>query len=138
MWSRNYLSFWSTWVHLRVTWSLVLCVCFVDRCLSFCHFSFGYCVVCPSIYGFWLLLWYLRFTDSDYSFGIFKLFLHAQSPTQRTVVLANVLSFDILYDHLLNTQTVNVQWLLFAEVFSIPIFVKFDLKGNNNEVKWTV
>ena len=26
----------------RVTRSLVLCVCFVDRCLSFCTFSFGH------------------------------------------------------------------------------------------------
>ena len=26
-----------------------------------------------SIYGFWLPLWYLRFTDSDYPFGIFYL-----------------------------------------------------------------
>ena len=44
---------------------LVLCVCFVDRCLSFCPFSFGHCVVwSSSIY-----------TDSDYSFGFFKLFL---------------------------------------------------------------
>ena len=34
---------------------LVLCVCFVDRCLSFCTSSFGHCVVCPSIYRFWLL-----------------------------------------------------------------------------------
>jgi hypothetical protein len=35
-----------------VTRSLVLCVCFVDRCLSFCFFSFGHCVVCSSaIYG---------------------------------------------------------------------------------------
>jgi hypothetical protein len=39
--------------------------------------SFGHCVVC-SIYGFWLPFWYLlaivlsvRYTDSDYSFGIF-------------------------------------------------------------------
>ena len=39
----------------RVTRSLVLCVCFVDLCLSFCTFSFGHCVVCSSIYGFWLL-----------------------------------------------------------------------------------
>ena len=31
---------------VRVTRSLVLCVCFEDRCLSFCPFSFGYCVVC--------------------------------------------------------------------------------------------
>ena len=30
---------------VRVTRSLVLCVCFVDRCLSFCTFSFGHCVV---------------------------------------------------------------------------------------------
>jgi hypothetical protein len=36
---------------VRVTRSLVLCVCFVDRCLSFCTFSFGHCVVCSSIYG---------------------------------------------------------------------------------------
>jgi hypothetical protein len=46
---------------------------------------FGHCVVCSSsIYGFWLppfgifriliTLWYLRYTDSDYPFGIFKLF----------------------------------------------------------------
>jgi hypothetical protein len=37
---------------VRVTRSLALCVCFVDHCLSFCTFSFGYCVVCSSIYGF--------------------------------------------------------------------------------------
>ena len=29
---------------VRVTRSLVLYVCFVDRCLSFCTFSFGHCV----------------------------------------------------------------------------------------------
>ena len=46
---------------VRVTRSLVLCVCFGDRCLSFCTFSFGHCVVCSSlIYGFWLPLWYLQ------------------------------------------------------------------------------
>jgi hypothetical protein len=36
-----------------------LCVCFVDCCLSFCNFSFGHCVVCSSIYGFWLPLWFV-------------------------------------------------------------------------------
>ena len=46
---------------VRVTRSLVLYVCFVDHCLSFCPFSFGHCVVCPSlIYGFWLSIWYLK------------------------------------------------------------------------------
>ena len=50
------------WLHLvfsgiRVTRSLVLCVCFVDRCLSFCNFSFGHYVVCSSsIYGLLLSL----------------------------------------------------------------------------------
>ena len=46
---------------VRVTRSLVLYVCFVDRCLSFCTFSFGHCVVCSSsIYGYRLPLWYLQ------------------------------------------------------------------------------
>ena len=46
---------------VRFTRSLVLYVCFVNRCLSFCTFSFGHCVVCSSsIYGFWLPLWYLQ------------------------------------------------------------------------------
>jgi len=33
---------------VRVTRSFVLCGCFVDRCLSFCTFSFGHCVICSS------------------------------------------------------------------------------------------
>ena len=44
-----------------VTRSLVLCVCFVFRCLSFCPFSLGHYVVCPfSMYGFWLPHLYLQ------------------------------------------------------------------------------
>ena len=51
------------WV--RVTRSSVLCLCFVDRCLCFCTFSFGHCVFClSSIYGFWLPLWYLHTSSS--------------------------------------------------------------------------
>jgi hypothetical protein len=46
--------------------------CFADHCLSF-FFSLGHCIFCPSIYGFWLPLWYLRFTVSDYLFGILDL-----------------------------------------------------------------
>ena len=42
---------------IPVTRSLVLYICFVDRCLSFCTFSFGHCGVCySSIYEFWLFL----------------------------------------------------------------------------------
>jgi len=45
---------------VRVIRSLVLCVCFLDRCFSFCTFSVDHCVVCSSIYGYWLPLWYLQ------------------------------------------------------------------------------
>ena len=45
-----------------VTRSLVLCLCFVDRCLSFSTFPFA------------IVLSVLRFTEFDYLFGIFKLF----------------------------------------------------------------
>ena len=64
---RNCVPFRSTWVHprvfcwVRITWSLVVYVCFVDRCLSFCTFSFDHRVACSSsLYGFWLPLWYLQ------------------------------------------------------------------------------
>ena len=57
----KHLSSPSVFSGVRVTRSLVVCVCFVDRCLSFCTFSFGHCDVCSSsIYGFWLPLWYLQ------------------------------------------------------------------------------
>ena len=37
-------------------------------------FVIAFCIVCPSsIYGFWLPLWYLRFTASGYLFGILDL-----------------------------------------------------------------
>ena len=63
---------------VRVTQSLVLCVCFVHRCL---YFSFGHCVVCSSsIYGFWSPLWYLQTLFSlchlQWTFHIFIFFYH--------------------------------------------------------------
>jgi len=35
---------------VHVTRYVVLCVCFVDRCLSFWIFCFGHCVVCIRIF----------------------------------------------------------------------------------------
>ena len=58
---------------VRVTRSLVLCLCFLDRCLSFFTFSFNHCVICSLIYGFWLPLWYLQ-TLFDYP--VWTLFLY--------------------------------------------------------------
>ena len=75
---------------VRVTRSLVLYVCFVDRCLSFLSFFFWplCCLSCFDvrilIYLFVLFVLFLlaivlsvllRCTDSDLSFSIFKLFL---------------------------------------------------------------
>ena len=61
---------------VHVTRSLVLYVCFVDLCLSFCTISFGHCIVCSSsIYGFWLLLWYLQSLLTIKSTNVFYLFL---------------------------------------------------------------
>ena len=49
---------------VRVTRYLVLCVCFVDRCLSFCSFLLAI-----------VLSVLLQFTVSYYPFDICKLFL---------------------------------------------------------------
>jgi hypothetical protein len=49
---------------VRATRSLFLYVCFADLCLSFCTFLLAI-----------ILSVLLRYTDSDYPFGIFKLFL---------------------------------------------------------------
>jgi hypothetical protein len=63
MWSRNCLPYRSTWVHSRI---LVGFCCSIFSflhnvlCIIVCRFTLGHCIVCPSIRGFWLLLWYLQ------------------------------------------------------------------------------
>jgi len=43
-------------------WILVFCVVFCKSLFVCCSLSFGYCIniVCLSMYGFWLSLWYLQ------------------------------------------------------------------------------
>ena len=98
MWSRNCLPFRGSWVHPSICWvwaarSLIF---YVMCCTSLV--GFGYCVVCPSIYGLWLPCWILcclsfdlrplitlldivlsvlRFTASDYRPLIYDLWLPA-------------------------------------------------------------
>jgi hypothetical protein len=62
----EYLSSSPVFSGVRVTRSLVWCVCFVDRCLSF--FSFGHSVVCPLIYRFWLRTPLVSSNSSYYSY----------------------------------------------------------------------
>jgi hypothetical protein len=45
----EHLSLTPVFSGFRVTRSFALYVCFVERCLSFCTFSLGHCVVCSSI-----------------------------------------------------------------------------------------
>ena len=66
---------------VRGTRSLVLCVCFVDHCLPFCTLSFGYesVDISASVRKYRLNLTMgeelCSYKDSEYHFGIFKLFL---------------------------------------------------------------
>jgi hypothetical protein len=60
-----------------ILWPLC-CISFGLRLLNTSLVFCGHCVVYPSVYGFWIPLWYLvaivlhilRFTSSDYPFGI--------------------------------------------------------------------
>jgi hypothetical protein len=57
---------------VRVFLSLFFLQCFVDRCFSFCYFSFDHCIVCPfSVYVFcmfWILITPLIYSIFSLSF----------------------------------------------------------------------
>ena len=73
-----FLRFTASDYHFGYLWPLCCLSFFGLRLLITTLISCGHCVVCPSVYGFWLPLWYLvaivlsvlRFTASDYHFGI--------------------------------------------------------------------
>jgi hypothetical protein len=71
---------------VRVTRSLVLYICFVDRCLSFCTFLLAI-----------VLSVLLQYTDSDYPFGIFKFFLLKQWTDVLCFVTAHFVIFNTWY-----------------------------------------
>ena len=59
--SSSCFSFRSTRVLSRFFWGACFPMfSFVDDCLSFCLFPFIHCIVCSSIYSFWLPLWYIQ------------------------------------------------------------------------------
>jgi hypothetical protein len=74
-------SIYRFWLPFGILWPLCRLLFFDIQILITPLVSFGHCVVCSSsIYRFWLPLWYLvaivssallRYTDSDYPFGIF-------------------------------------------------------------------
>ena len=64
---------------VRVTLSLVLYICLVDRCLTLCTFSFGHCVV-------------LRYTNSDCPFSVF---LWVNCKKSKPVQLENYTQYNL-------------------------------------------
>jgi hypothetical protein len=74
---------------VRVNRSLVLCVYLVDRCLFFCTFLLAT-----------VLSILLRFTDSDYPYGIFKHFYLPYYKCKAASVILNGLCYtDYNQDH---------------------------------------
>ena len=60
----NKISIFTGFSEVRVTQSLVLCVCFVDRCLSFCTFSF-WPLWCLFFFDLWMLITNLVYSNSS-------------------------------------------------------------------------
>jgi hypothetical protein len=94
--------------------------------------SFGHCIVCPSIYRFWLLLWYLvaialsvlRFTSSGYSCGIlWPLYcLSFDLP----LLVTPVVSFSYCTVFLRFTASgysCGILWPLYCLSFDLPLLV---------------
>jgi len=80
---------------VRVTWSLVFCVCFVDRCLSF----FFWPLCCLYIFDLRILITPLVSSNSSYTqmqFSIPFIFIYRQKTTTTT--------------HPYYTATVNILW----------------------------
>ena len=97
---------------VRITRSLVLCLYFVDRFLCFCSFSFGHCVLCPSIYGFWLLLWYLQ--------NLLKIYGGQNPKFWICILIPFFLSF---------TNPYEISCLHLANRFDLALFVFRDTEG---------
>ena len=85
---------------VRVSRSLVWYVCFIDRC--FCPFVLFLLAI--------VLSGLLRYTDSDYSFGIFKLFLismfvfHLSRSKKWTHILSGLRKLLSIWLGLMNTR----------------------------------
>ena len=112
----EYLSSPPVYSGVRVTPSLVLCVCFVDRCLSFCRFSFGHSVVCSSsIYEFWLPLWYRQTLLMILQSFIIDL-------TTKSLVVAPLVKLLLLVLLVFSYLPDILYWWTFIYIFSIACF----------------
>ena len=100
---------------VRVTRSLVSYVCFVDRCLSLCIFSFDHCVVCSSsIYRF-LLPPLVSSNCSSYLHHFANKILRNNTSIIVPVVL-------VLFKHLQTVLVVVIIWFVRVPVSIIKQF----------------
>ena len=114
-----------------IFWPLY-CLYFYLRFLITPLVSFGHCIVCTSIYDFWLPLWYLLaivlsvllFTISDYPFGIFWplycLYFYLRFLITPLVSFGHCIVCTSIYDFWLPL------WYLLAIVLSVLLFTISD------------
>ena len=100
-----------------------MCSCFVDHCLSFCSFSFGQCISCPSIYGFCLPLLHLQPFLTCYI--LYKnLYNYVFQEDNWSVLLLNDLVYQedwqIIYPNV-NTKNVHTLWHMYISYITINI-----------------
>ena len=94
--------------------------------------SFGHCVIRPSIYSFWLPLWYLLvivlfvppFTASDCPFGIFWSLCHPS--LQLRLLIAPLVSFGHCVIYPSSYSFWLPLWYLLVIVLSVPPFTASD------------
>jgi hypothetical protein len=102
---------------VRVTRPLVLCVCFVDRSLSFVLFLLTI-----------VLSVLLRCTDSDYTFGIFQLVLRKYFPDEN-----NATDKDCIFDCVAECFTkTNYSIYYVSLIIIVVIWIPFHPWKNNN------
>ena len=117
--------------HIGILWPLYY-LSFYLRLLITTLVSCGHCIICPSIYGFWLPLWYLvaivlsvlLFTASDYHFGIllplYYLSFYLRLPITTLVSCDHCIICPSIYGFWLPL------WYLVAIVLSVLLFTASD------------
>jgi hypothetical protein len=124
-------------------------LCLLITLLVPSNFSFDHCIVCLSIYVFWLPFWYLqtfiltivlsvfRFMSSDYPFGIFKLLfwpLYCLSFDLRLLITLLVPS-NFSFDHCIVCLSIYVFWLPFwyLQTFLLTIALSVLLRFTSSD-----
>ena len=99
---------------VHVTRSLVLCVCLIYRCLFFCPFLLAI-----------VLSVLLRFMDSHYPFGIFKLFLCKIYVTPNRICLLIVDWYSLRVTSVYNSRSQCIERIWYTMLYNKNVDIKF-------------